>query len=97
MIDFIELLQKRILEGLAPPFFFASLSASVKAFVSQIEFTSFAGHILFQRNISSVLKVLVDEMINSHLFFHFLQVLALNKNPFPNLRFSIQRWNFFLH
>jgi len=54
MIDFIEDLQNRTIEGFYHPFFLASLIASFSAFVSHTEFTSLAGHFLFQRKISFV-------------------------------------------
>jgi len=55
MIDFIDDLQNRTIEGFAHPFFLASLIASLSAFLSHTELTSLAGHFLFQKKISSVL------------------------------------------
>jgi len=54
MIDFIDDLQNRTIEGFSHPCFFASLIASFNAFVSHTELTSLAGHFLFQRKTSSV-------------------------------------------
>jgi len=55
MIDFIEDLQNRTIEGFANPCLLASLIASFSAFVSHTELSSLAGHFLFQRKKSSVL------------------------------------------